>query len=375
MNMEQPDRCHQCPVAAHLECPGAPHVESGKVVRHRQYCRLVEREISNIVAKPHKPTTYLDRLRAITKEYVAADPKPELHVNPDALTLPPKPVPVPSGRWRDAVSVPTRSKGDGRVTIIVPSRSRPDLIRRSLASVLSQTLTDWQVIVVLNGPACTSPDYDAALVALQDPRIRVIRAPDLSGIAAPINGGLKLATTEFAAVLDDDDVWQPDFLFRLLGVLTSDRTLGMAYCEASHPVDDGSGRTMHHAQHPRMILTFLEAMSHYNWFGWSQAVWRRELIDGLRPEPTGCADRDAWLRVGMVAGVYHIAETLVEHHWHESNASADPDFMRSGVEWIEAEIAAGRYGAAPKPETKPEVKPVTVRKTGGCGCGGRRNTR
>jgi hypothetical protein len=257
------------------------------------------------------------------------------------------------GRWPGPDNGWVAPPGDGQVTVVISSRNRPEECRRAVESALAQTRRPARVIVVKNGPGGREA-YSDALAGLLGgldgngvPVVSLLWEPDLSGIAGPINAGLRRASTEYAAILDDDDEWRPNFLEELAGALDSDRSLGLAYCEARHPTDLGPGRVFGHAA-PPPNQDFLSAMKSINWFGWSQAVWRRELLapDYLNPEAGGCADRDAWLRIGQVAGVYHVARLLASHWWHGDNASLDTVWITEGHQWVEQGIKAGRYGVA-----------------------------
>jgi hypothetical protein len=253
------------------------------------------------------------------------------------------------GRWPGPDTSPgwVAPQGDGQVTVIISSRNRPEECRRAVESALAQTRRPARVIVVKNGENHREAYSDALAGVLGDPTLTLLWEPDLSGIAGPINAGLKRASTEYVAVLDDDDEWKPNFLEELCAALDSDRSLGLAYCEARHPTDLGPGRVFGHAA-PPPNQDFLSAMKSINWFGWSQAVWRRGLLapDYLNPEAGGCADRDAWLRIGLRAGVYHVARLLASHWWHGDNASLDTVWITEGHEWVEKGIKAGRYGVA-----------------------------
>jgi hypothetical protein len=264
------------------------------------------------------------------------------------------------GRWPGPDNGWVAPPGDGQVTVVISSRNRPEECRRAVESALAQTRRPARVIVVKNGPGGREA-YSDALAGLLGgldgngvPVVSLLWEPDLSGIAGPINAGLRRASTEYVAVLDDDDEWKPNFLEELCAALDSDRSLGLAYCEARHPTDLGPGRVFGHAA-PPPNQDFLSAMKAINWFGWSQAVWRRELLapDYLNSSAGGCADRDAWLRIGLKAGVYHVARLLASHWWHGDNASLDTAWITEGHEWVERGIKAGRYGAAvPSIETK-----------------------
>jgi hypothetical protein len=269
------------------------------------------------------------------------------------------------GRWPGPDTPPAwvAPQGDGLVTVVIPTRNRPEECRRAVESALAQTRRPARVVVVKNGGNGREA-YENALAGLLGgldgvprngvPVVSLLWEPDLSGIAAPINAGLRRASTEYAAILDDDDEWKPNFLEELCSALDSDRTLGLAYCEARHPTDLGPGKSFGHAS-PPPNRNFLSAMKSINWFGWSQAVWRRELLapDYLNPEAGGCADRDAWLRIGQKAGVFHVARFLASHWWHGDNASLDTAWITEGHEWVERGIKAGRYGVAAETSEPP----------------------
>jgi hypothetical protein len=261
-----------------------------------------------------------------------------------AVTLP-IPPPRPSGRWPGGPSYQA-PPGDGRLAVVIPTRDRPRLVGRAITSALGQTRPPARVIVVLNGGA-TAEMYAAVLDWFrQDPRVEVLHRGDLSGFAAPINAGLERVGTEYAAVLDDDDEWDPGFAAALCGVLDADRSLGLAYCATRHPAEPGQADSLFLHPPTTLSATFEDALRVRNWFGWSQAAFRAKLLqdDPVAPEAGASADWDAWLRIAARAGAYHVADPLADHWWHGANASRDPAWMGRGQDWVRAGIAAGRYG-------------------------------
>jgi glycosyltransferase involved in cell wall biosynthesis len=95
------------------------------------------------------------------------------------------------------------------VSVIIPTYRHRDYVLHTLDSVFAQTFTDYEVIVVNDG----SPD-DTAQVLLplvESRRIRYVAQAN-QGQAAARNHGLSLAKGEFAAFLDDDDLWPLDKL-------------------------------------------------------------------------------------------------------------------------------------------------------------------
>lgn len=99
-----------------------------------------------------------------------------------------------------------------RVTIITPLHNKGEYIAETLSSIMSQTLADWEMIIVENG----STD-DGAEIARRftDPRIRIV-VSQKTGPGAARNHGLTLATGEWILFLDADDLLSPDYLEKRL---------------------------------------------------------------------------------------------------------------------------------------------------------------
>lgn len=99
--------------------------------------------------------------------------------------------------------------GQPDVSVVIPTRNRPELVSRAVHSALSQTLRDIEVIVVVDGPDDATP---AALAAIADPRLRVVALDSSRGAPGARNVGVSHATAEWTALLDDDDEWLPQKL-------------------------------------------------------------------------------------------------------------------------------------------------------------------
>ena len=93
--------------------------------------------------------------------------------------------------------------------MVIPTRFRPELVTRAVGSVLTQTFTDFEVVVVVDGP---DDDTRAALDQLDDDRLRVIALPESLGAPNARNVGAQSARGQWTALLDDDDEWLPEKL-------------------------------------------------------------------------------------------------------------------------------------------------------------------
>lgn len=90
-------------------------------------------------------------------------------------------------------------------SVVMPAYGRQSFLNEAIESVLRQTLSDWELIVVDDA----SPE---PLRVPADPRIQLIRQPTNGGFAAGMNAGLDQAKGLYVAVLADDDAWAPSRL-------------------------------------------------------------------------------------------------------------------------------------------------------------------
>lgn len=92
------------------------------------------------------------------------------------------------------------------VSVVIPTYQRPELICRAVRSVLEQTGSPLEVIVVVDGDAAATRE---ALTDCADPRLRLVASGRRLGNADARNAGVREARAEWVAFLDDDDVWLP----------------------------------------------------------------------------------------------------------------------------------------------------------------------
>ena len=102
-----------------------------------------------------------------------------------------------------------------RVSVVVPTHARPQLVRRAVDSALAQSLAEIEVIVVVDGHDPATLDV---LRAIDDRRVRVHVEAVAGGQAAAINHGVRRARAPWTALLDDDDEWRPRKLETQLAV-------------------------------------------------------------------------------------------------------------------------------------------------------------
>jgi glycosyltransferase involved in cell wall biosynthesis len=94
-------------------------------------------------------------------------------------------------------------------SVVIPTYNRLAYLRRAVASVLPQTLDDFELLVVDD---CSPKDPAPELADITDPRLRLLRRSKNGGPAATRNTGIQAAQGRYVAFLDDDDEYMPEFL-------------------------------------------------------------------------------------------------------------------------------------------------------------------
>jgi polysaccharide pyruvyl transferase WcaK-like protein/glycosyltransferase involved in cell wall biosynthesis len=99
------------------------------------------------------------------------------------------------------------------VAVIIRTKDRGRLLGRALDSVLGQTYSDWRIVLVNDGgnPAQVDEALEPRLADIGDRLLRLDNETSL-GMEAASNLGIRAVDSEFIAVHDDDDEWDPDFL-------------------------------------------------------------------------------------------------------------------------------------------------------------------
>ncbi|MEB3294337.1 MAG: glycosyltransferase family A protein [Synechococcales bacterium] len=94
------------------------------------------------------------------------------------------------------------------ISIVIPTCNRPDLLQRAIASVMAQTFTAWEILVVINGSDTVTA---VTLEQIQDKRLQWLQIAE-AGASHARNAGVNAANTDWIAFLDDDDEWLPEKL-------------------------------------------------------------------------------------------------------------------------------------------------------------------
>ena len=201
------------------------------------------------------------------------------------------------------------------ISVLMLTYNREALVRRAVESVIGQTFTDFEYIIVDNG----STDFSGTIAdeyARKDSRIRVIHK-ERGNIGSGRNAGLNAAQGEYIAFIDDDDWCEPDFL-AFLHHLAADNDADVSICGAADKIFD-----------EKRIMTAEEALIELMWrkrynMAFPTKLFRRELAENLRFPEHGAYDDIALMHRLLAASrrvAYHGLPKYTFYR-HENNNSA-----------------------------------------------------
>jgi GT2 family glycosyltransferase len=224
-------------------------------------------------------------------------------------------------------------------SVVTPVYDPPEAVLRAcLESVRAQTFADWEHCLVDDGS--TLPHVRAVLAehAAADPRVRVLHREANGGIIAASNDALAMATGEFVALLDHDDLIVPDALAQVATAIAEHPDIDYCYSDEDNLSPRGELIT------PFYKPDWSPERFRSQMYTCHLGVLRRALVDEVgrfNPGFEGSQDFDLVLRVTERARrVHHIPHIL--YHWRmlptsvAGNAEAKPYAYESGRRAVQA---------------------------------------
>lgn len=210
------------------------------------------------------------------------------------------------------------------VSVVIPTYNHARFLGRALQSVLAQTYSDWEAIVVDNH---STDDTDAVIAATADPRIRVVKIRNNGVIAASRNLGIREVRGKWIAFLDSDDSWYPAKLETVMRAAADDACDVISHDELLVDSVTGTNRILRHGPYQS---DFYEALLlDGNCLSPSATTVRREFLlrhglgFGASPEFVTVEDYDLWLHLARTGARFHfVHEVLGEYVIHAFNISS-----------------------------------------------------
>ena len=204
------------------------------------------------------------------------------------------------------------------VSIVMPSYNTEAYISDSINSILAQTHTDWELIIVDD---CSTDHTEEIVAGFCDPRIRFIKNETNSGAAISRNRALREAKGKWVAFLDSDDIWLPEKLERQLSL--AEETGALFLYTGAACINEHSQKTGREFSVPRVVT--YRSLLYSTDIICSTVVMRKEFFLRHPMERSDLhEDYICWLsilREGLTA--YGIAEPLILYRITESSKSGN----------------------------------------------------
>jgi glycosyltransferase involved in cell wall biosynthesis len=202
------------------------------------------------------------------------------------------------------------------VSVVLPTYNRAPLLGRAVRSVLAQSYTDFEVIVVDDG----STDGTAGVLAgFDDPRVKYVRLARNTGAGAARNVGIRMSKGKFLAFQDSDDEWLPSKLAKQLAAFERGPAgLGVVYSDMQRVWGDGT--TSYFAAPEVRSGRLVGASSRFYQvcdLGVQSTVIRREWLDAaghFNEELPALEDLEMFIRLSRLCAFERLREPLVRYY-------------------------------------------------------------
>lgn len=206
------------------------------------------------------------------------------------------------------------------ISVVIPTYNRASIISETIHSILNQTYSDLEIIVVSDGK---SNDTRQIIEGFKDRRLRYYEIEHSGRPSVPRNFGMKQAKGQYLAFCDDDDIWMPEKLELQLAKIVEDDRIGLVYAQCLVP--NAKGDIVIPSQGKEGFV-FKELFLTYNFIPNSTVLIKREVIqkvggfdEDIRLK--AIEDFDLWLRITQQYKVGFIDKIMAVHKYSSDSIS------------------------------------------------------
>ena len=207
-----------------------------------------------------------------------------------------------------------------RVSVVMAVRNGVPYLEQAVDSILAQTLTDFEFVIIDDGSTDSTPEilerYQAA-----DHRVRVYHQENM-GLTPSLNRGWARARGAYLARMDSDDIAFPQRLEQQVGFL--DRHPEVAVVGSSVMRIDELGREIKWSACPTSHAKIVHALAEYNCFTHPTVMLRKDalaVVGGYREAYRQAQDYDLWLRLAERHQLANLADPLLYYRVYAGQVS------------------------------------------------------
>lgn len=208
-----------------------------------------------------------------------------------------------------------------KVSVIMPAYNAEKYIEAAIQSVINQTFINWELIIIDDGSIDNTVEIVAKLVE-NDHRVRFLINETNKGVSYTRNRAIEIATGEWIAFLDSDDLWQNDKLEKQL--LLTEKYPDMVVCYTASSFINEAGTPYEYVLEAIEQIDYKKLL-HKNIMSCSSVMIRSAVMKNIKmPNDRMHEDYFAWLTVLRIHGIaYGINEPLLTYRLCSNSKSSN----------------------------------------------------
>ncbi len=214
-----------------------------------------------------------------------------------------------------------------RVSVCIPTYNGAKYLGEAITSVLNQTLSDFELIIVDD---CSTDTTEAVIKSFSDNRIKYFKNPVHLGLVGNWNKCIELSSGQYVYIFHQDDVMMPENLEEKARVLEENPTVGMVHSNVHQIGPEGELISEWWYFKPDLSRDVIQSGFEYfktlllgpNIVSCPSVMVRRkcyEHLGGFDSQLPFTADWEMWMRIALFYDVAYLAKSLVKYRRHERN--------------------------------------------------------
>ena len=236
-----------------------------------------------------------------------------------------------------------RGPSKPEISVCLPTHNGSKYLGEAIASILEQTRSDFEVIVVDDG---STDGTDAVIESFQDARIQLFRNPNRLGVVGTWNRCIELSRGQYVCIFPHHDLMMPENLAHKTSILDKHRNVGFVYSsarqmDAASVIREGSTASPNRERIRTGSETFKLLLLGGEMICSPTVMVRRECYEtlgGFDSRLPLTAGSEMWMRIALFNDIAYLAEPLVTHRPRNENGATHA----TGVEALKQHYLAKR---------------------------------
>lgn len=222
------------------------------------------------------------------------------------------------------------------VSIVLPTYNGAKYIKDSIQSIIEQTYTDWELIVI-DDCSIDSTNIIVSEFVKKDKRIKLFKNKKNMRLPASLNIGFSKAKGEYFTWTSDDNLYKPYAIEQLLKALQENTNIGLVFSRMENI--DASGKSKGLSYPPKDIKEL-----HYHNIVGASFMYTRTVYDKIGDYDTNkflMEDYDYWLRISRIYTLKYLPDVLYQYRQHENSLTESRNklVLESKIRLLEEELS------------------------------------